>query len=308
MATEVIHPAIAAVAAAASGLDHDAPVARSPLTRQEQARTLQQIIEAHGPAGLLLAGRHLDVVEAEPILLVLLNSDRPDVLLEKIDRLNRFLHSTHRHRVHGLGANWADLEHWSTNGTRPSPIESLFVCGLYLELLSRIGCREVTCTFPNASSAAAVVYRSGLTVDVPIERTERWLIGWTEIEPARPLPGLDRLLLGDLPPDLTEWSVGDRVAAVIRSDLTRTWRLDAVASQLAVSPRTLQRKLRAEGRSFSETLCSVRVAAAQELLRDPARSITDIGYVTGFADTAHFSRTFMRETGLSPSRWRRRAG
>lgn len=43
------------------------------------------------------------------------------------------------------------------------------------------------------------------------------------------------------------------------------------------------------------------IDTAQELFNDPTRSITDIGYLTGFADTAHFSRTFKHASGLTPS-------
>ncbi|MCP5028810.1 MAG: helix-turn-helix transcriptional regulator, partial [Actinomycetia bacterium] len=66
----------------------------------------------------------------------------------------------------------------------------------------------------------------------------------------------------------------------------------------------LQRHLREEGRAFTTILRSTRVAAAQDLLRDPTRTVTDVAYLTGFADTAHFTRTFKQAIGATPSAWR----
>lgn len=301
---EVIHPAIAAVAAAALGRV-DPAGSRGPVSRGDQARLLAEIAATQGPAGLLLAGGHLDTVRGDPIVLALTNSNRPDVLLDKIDRLNRFLHSSHRHRVVASTDHSVELEHRSTSAVPPSPFESLFVCGLYLAMLTRIGCRDVTCAFPLASSGDRVVYRAG-SIDgtVAIEQTGRWTIGWSGIDPVRALPGLDEVVLRDLPPDLTVWSVADRVAAVVRSDPSRRWRVADVATELAMSPRTLQRRLAGEASTFSGIVAATRIDVASTLLADPDRSITEVGYLTGFADTAHFSRAFRQATGRSPSGWR----
>lgn len=275
-----------------------------PVDRTVQAGLLGDLIERLGPAAGLAAGRRLDVVASEPLVLSLLNSASPAVLLDKIDRLNRFLHSHHRHVVDRLDAHGVEPEHRATAGSSPSPVESLFVCGPYLELLARIGCRNLTCAFPDASTGARDVYCRGAPERVPVEGTGRWRIGWTGFEPARPLPGLDDVLLRDLPSDLTDRSTSGRVDAIVRTDPGRSWRLGEVAQQLAVSPRTLQRRLRDESRSFSEIVRSARISAAKELMSDPSRTLTDIGYVTGFSDTAHFARTFKAATGSTPSQWR----
>jgi AraC-like DNA-binding protein len=301
----MLHPAVAAVASAARGDDVVEIGGDRPVGGRAHARLLDDILQGQGSEGLLVAGRHLDVVASEPLVLALLNSDSPGLLFDKIGRLNRFLHSRHRHRVRHLEPRRAELEHWSTSATPPSSAESLFVCGLYLELLARIGCRGLSCAFPEAGSGARDAYCDGHPVAVPRDHTSRWSIGWVTFEPARPLPGLDELLLRSLPADLTALSVGASVEAVARRDLSRTWKVAAVASQLSVSPRTLQRRLLNEGRSFTQIIREARVDAAKELLREPTRTVTDIGYVTGFADTAHFTRTFKSETGATPTDWRK---
>ena len=300
----MLHPAIVQIASAARGAV-SGPRCDQPVDRGVQAGLLEDILVRLGPGGLLGAGRHLDIVANDPIVLALLNSDSPTVLLHKIERLNRYLHSRHRHHVREIELDRVELEHYSTGSIAPTPVESLFVCGLYLELLSRIGCGGISCAFPDAKTRDRDVFLDGRPDDVPADRTGRWRIGWRSFAASRSLPGLDELLLRDLPADLTDRSLSAQVDAVVQGDLSRSWKLASVASQLVISPRTLQRRLRDEGRSFSEIVRAARLATAQDLLGDPTRSVTEIGYVTGFADTAHFTRTFKDARGASPTEWRR---
>lgn len=64
---------------------------------------LQELADQRGAAGVLGAGAHLRRVEGDQLLLALVNSDSPQVLLNKIARLNRSVHSHHRHRVLTMG-------------------------------------------------------------------------------------------------------------------------------------------------------------------------------------------------------------
>jgi AraC-like DNA-binding protein len=81
--------------------------------------------------------------------------------------------------------------------------------------------------------------------------------------------------------------------------------VDAVADELAMSGRTLQRRLQDEGTSFREVLARTRRDLAEALLATGAGSVTEIGHRLGFSETAAFSRAFRRWTGLSPAAWRR---
>lgn len=300
---ELLHGGVAAIARAALGDGPDADRER-PVSRHDQARVLHAIVERRGRDALLAAGSHLDAAAGDPVLLALLNSDSPSVLLDKVDRLNRYLHSTHRHRLVELGDRHVELQHVSTRGPAPTADESTFVCGLYLALLDRIGCGGLTCAFPDAPTGSTDVYRGGRPREVPACGLGRWSIGWTSFRPVRTLTGLDELVLRQAPADLADGSASTRAGAVIAEDLSRAWKVADVAARLAMAPRTLQRRLADEGRSFTEVVRRTRVAAAEELLRDPGRSVTAIGFLTGFSDTAHFSRTFKAATGATPTRWR----
>lgn len=57
--------------------------------------------------------------------------------------------------------------------------------------------------------------------------------------------------------------------------------------------------------TFVEYLVGVRINRAKQLLVDHELNITDISYAVGFSDAAHFSRTFRKQTGLSPSSYRK---
>jgi AraC family transcriptional regulator len=48
-----------------------------------------------------------------------------------------------------------------------------------------------------------------------------------------------------------------------------------------------------------------RIQRAKELMRSTDETLTQIAYICGFADQPHFSTVFKRESGTSPTQWRR---
>lgn len=70
------------------------------------------------------------------------------------------------------------------------------------------------------------------------------------------------------------------------------------------------------GRAFAKSLglspfrffTALRIRRAQELLAHTGRSLAEIAGDTGYADQAHFTAAFTRETGISPGRWRAEFG
>lgn len=82
---------------------------------------------------------------------------------------------------------------------------------------------------------------------------------------------------------------------------------DAVASMLAMSPRTLARKLSERGTRYSTLQREVQCARAEEYLRRPDYQVAEVAALLGFADATAFSRAFRSWRGESPSAWRKRA-
>jgi hypothetical protein len=69
--------------------------------------------------------------------------------------------------------------------------------------------------------------------------------------------------------------------------------------------RTLQRRLRSARVKYAGVLQQVRCQAAEQMLADSARAIGDVARALGYSDPAHFTRAFVRWTGLAPREFRR---
>ena len=76
---------------------------------------------------------------------------------------------------------------------------------------------------------------------------------------------------------------------------------ETIATDMAMSARSLQRRLADAGTSFSEVLESVRRELAAAYIADPSRSLAEISFLLGFSEQSAFSRAFRRWSGRSPS-------
>jgi len=77
--------------------------------------------------------------------------------------------------------------------------------------------------------------------------------------------------------------------------------LDAIASRLHVSPRSLQRHLGDEGHSFRSLLEETRKALAMTYVHQEKQPLVEVAFRLGFSDQSSFSKAFKRWTGLSPA-------
>jgi len=78
-------------------------------------------------------------------------------------------------------------------------------------------------------------------------------------------------------------------------------RAATIAQRLAVPPRTLARRLAAEGTTFSELLADLRRRLAVEYLKDEDLSVSQVAWLVGYREIAAFSHAFKRWTGRTPS-------
>jgi AraC-like DNA-binding protein len=77
-----------------------------------------------------------------------------------------------------------------------------------------------------------------------------------------------------------------------------------VAGVLRMPPRTLQRRLAAEGASFHGEIDAIRKAMAIAVLRDRSLAIEDVAFLLGYSDPSTFFRSFKRWTGTTPRHFR----
>ena len=81
--------------------------------------------------------------------------------------------------------------------------------------------------------------------------------------------------------------------------------LDNVASALALSPRSLRRKLEQEGSSFRLIVEEERRQIALQLLTCSNMILDELAIHLGYTDTASFTRAFRRWMGCSPGEYRK---
>lgn len=109
----------------------------------------------------------------------------------------------------------------------------------------------------------------------------------------------------DAPPRST---VAERVLAWIDASFRRPATLNAAAKDLGASVSTIVQALRKETRrTFLQHLRERRVREARSLLTDTDLSIAQIATQAGFCDQSHLTRTFSRELGVTPRRYRQLA-
>ena len=78
----------------------------------------------------------------------------------------------------------------------------------------------------------------------------------------------------------------------------------AIAEELAVSPRTLQRKLSTEGTNFKAILNEVREDLAKHYLKSTTLPLAEVSFLLGYDEPSSFSRAFHGWTGTTPANYR----
>ncbi len=85
-----------------------------------------------------------------------------------------------------------------------------------------------------------------------------------------------------------------------------TLHVRAAARMLALSPRSLQRRLARHRTTFQTEVRRAQVRVAQRLLDDSSASVAAIGHAVGCSTPQRFSFLFRTLTGMTPTEWRTR--
>jgi AraC-like DNA-binding protein len=94
------------------------------------------------------------------------------------------------------------------------------------------------------------------------------------------------------------------VARIVMEALAPFPSMEDVAGKMALTPRTLRRRLADEGTSYSEILDQVRNDLARKYLESNTFTVDDIADLLGFTDAANFRSSFKRWNGVTPSEYR----
>ena len=133
----------------------------------------------------------------------------------------------------------------------------------------------------------------------------------------RPVPGADRRLLPIVERHLDEllssgaapddWLDGVR-GAIAESVCDGAPAIEAIANKLALSVRTLQRRLGADGVVFKTLVDEIRRDLALRYVASGKSDLTEIAFLVGYSELSAFDRAFRRWTGSTPRAFARRAG
>jgi AraC-like DNA-binding protein len=118
--------------------------------------------------------------------------------------------------------------------------------------------------------------------------------------------GHDRTaLLKQLFPEITDVKLASRLYDEISAALPqREVRLRKIAGMLAMSPRTLQRRLSVIPDGLRGAVGRVRMHLAMEYLQDESMTLIAVSLLLGYSDQCAFHLAFRRQFGTSPGRWR----
>jgi AraC-like DNA-binding protein len=81
---------------------------------------------------------------------------------------------------------------------------------------------------------------------------------------------------------------------------------DHVAAALSMHPRTLRRRLTADGSSLKAVAAGARFDVARQLLRETSVPLDEIAEVLGFSELSSFVRAFRGWANCPPGQWRAR--
>lgn len=244
-----------------------------------------------------------------PLLFFLLNSKTPDQLLGKLQSFDRYFHSTRTLVQLDADEKQLIVEHRTRDGGRPHLLEDVFVFFILKTMFETIGCQGLHgCWLESMQRPREISIDDIPAANPGLDRT-LFKFDWERIHHANAIPGLDNFLLSTFLPRTQacaprQSNIRLKVEEIISANLLRRWSIADIASELNLSSRSLQRRLKDEDTSFSRILLEVRVDKARCLLSESDYAITDIGLLCGFSDGAHFSRDFKRLTGSSPRAFR----
>jgi two-component system response regulator YesN len=91
--------------------------------------------------------------------------------------------------------------------------------------------------------------------------------------------------------------------AIVNRDLSRKLTLHEIADKLGVDPSYLSRLFSQTGQSYTDYALQARMERAKQLLED-GRKVHEAASMTGYKDTAHFSRNFSKYWGQPPIRFK----
>tara|TARA_R110002126_G_C10446724_1_gene499366 strand:+ start:1059 stop:1640 length:582 start_codon:yes stop_codon:yes gene_type:complete len=98
----------------------------------------------------------------------------------------------------------------------------------------------------------------------------------------------------------------DKALAFIQENYAENLSLNQVAKIVSMSESAFSRFFKSQtGNSYTDHILKLRIWTAKKLLKDNDTPVTDICYEAGFSNISNFNRTFLKQTGMKPSEYRK---
>ncbi|MEU9077591.1 helix-turn-helix transcriptional regulator [Kitasatospora sp. NPDC004745] len=257
-------------------------------------RELLGALYSCGPAAVLDAARRLFERPRDARLRALLCAADVADLLARASLAEPWLHAGHRTSTL-LRPGRLTVEHLPYLGRRPAVAETVFVCALHAAGVGAVVDGPVRVTLLGAASTA-------LPADAPwrpggAPEIHGWRLEWSD----RPAP-----TAAPTPGPRAGRALVDAARARFAREPAAAWRVAALAGELAVAPRSLQRAFARAGTSFQAELAAVRLDVAGHLIRRTRLPLAEIAAAAGFTDHPHLTRRFRAHHGCTPTEFRHR--
>jgi AraC-like DNA-binding protein len=93
----------------------------------------------------------------------------------------------------------------------------------------------------------------------------------------------------------------------LRENLSHQWSVEEMAAIVGMGATLFNERVKSyTGFTPLNYLINIRISEAIKLMRKPALNVTDIALDTGFYSSQHFSTTFKKLTGYTPSEFRKK--
>lgn len=286
---------------------------RLPLTLEDQL--FEGLAEVSGdPCFGLHAAGHLETDRWDVFGYALTSSPTLRDAILAAGRFNRLLHDVAELGLAEVGDEAVIMHHFRGLPRGPGWQATDFTLASLMRVASLLTGTEVRArrvALAHGEPADAKPYRDvfGVTPEFGVARSELVLDREALDRPTRGGdPNLHAVLRRHAEDLLARLPVADDLVSKVRAILADALRggdpsKEAIAKQLAMSPRTLSRRLAEHEQTFQGLLDALRGELATAYLGE-GMSNAEVAYLLGFSEPRAFLRAFKRWTGHTPQAWR----
>ena len=317
-------------AARAAGVDTDAalseisldkavledPDARVPMHLEQQ---LWDVLVARSgdPCFGLHAGTALEAGEFDVMDYAIRTSDTLRQALLNAKRYNRLLHDVAEFELRVEGRS-ASFEHYFRDDPRGANWQAgdFTLASVYSVAVAITG-QSFTLRgvhFQHAAPADITPYQQVFQCRPSFERSRNRLLFDAAVLHYPVLggdPQLHKVLVRHADAMLAKLPDTDSVVDQVRYRVSHALRdgepsIGAIAQDLNMTHRTLQRRLSASGTTFKDIVDALRKSTAERYLTESAFGVSEIAYLLGYSEPSAFHRAFRRWFDQSPVQYRER--